>query len=266
MGTSHGGESDEQTAGQAETYALRRAAELSVGALHVYTDYKEAAEGAMKGEAATAGPKIKHAANWRAFWRAVDGTTPVVEKVKAHVTEAEVAHDDLLRWKRSGNAHADRMAKKGAREHYVGDQWADAKAAEAAQNAHVQLCSWIGTALGEWKPEKQVRRRRADRLAMEKRRAQRREAARAIGGHRIAWGRDGWKCQDCGKQARTQGGAKRMVQQACAGHLTTRIPAQGGHGPAAHTLWTAEAEETQRLGGANVTWCSICGAYSSTKL
>ncbi len=114
--------------------------------------------------------------------------------------------------------------------------------------------------------EQQVRRKKIDRQATNERRRLRREAARAIGGHRATWGRDGWKCQDCGKQARSRSGALRMVAQACGGHLTTRIPRQEARGPAAHTLWTAEADESQRQGGANVSWCSTCGAFSSTKL
>ncbi len=259
-------ESDAQTAGHAEMYALRRAAELAVGDLHVYTDYKEAAEGISKGEAATTAPTVKHAAQWRAFWRAVDGTRPVVEKVKGHSTEAEVAHDAALQWKRKGNALADRMAKKGAKEHYTADQWGDAKATAARQERHVELCAWIGTALGEWPTEKQVRRKMADRQAMQRRRQERRDAARLVGGHRVSWGRDGWKCQDCGKEARTPGGATRMMNQHCRGHITTRIPEQTSGDPSAHVLWTAEADDAQRQGGANVTWCSVCGAYSSTKL
>lgn len=31
-------------------------------------------------------------------------------------------------------------------------------------------------------------------------------------------------------------------------------------------LWTAEAEDGQREAGADVTWCAVCGAYSSTKI
>ncbi len=260
------GESDAQTAGQAEMYALRRAAELAVGNLHVFTDYKEAAEGIAKGEAATTAATVKHAAQWRAFWRAVDGTVPVVEKVKGHITEAEVAHDAELMWRRKGNALADRMAKRGAKEHYTADQWSEAKAIAAAQERHAELCAWIGAALGEWPTEKHVRRRPADRQAMLRRRQERRDAARLVGGHRVSWGRDGWKCQDCGKAARTAGGARRMMNQHCGGHITTRIPVQARGDPSAHILWTAEADDAQRQGGANVTWCAVCGAYSSTKL
>ncbi len=259
-------ESGEQTAGHAEMYALRRAAELAVGDLRVLTDYREAAEGIHKGEAATTSPGMKHAAHWRAFWRAVDGSSPSVEKVKGHVTEAEAGHDADRRWRRAGNNLADRMAKKGARAHYIGDQWAEAKSVARQQEDHADLCSWIGDSLAEWADEKRVRRKQADRRAMLERRRQRREAARAVGGHRVSWGRDGWKCQDCGMQARTPSGARRLTGQPCPGHIVTRIPDQGGGGAAAHVLWTAEAEGGHGQGGANVTWCSVCGAYSSTRL
>ncbi len=188
------------------------------------------------------------------------------KKVKGHITEAEVAHDALLKWKREGNRCADRLAKMGARAHYTSDQWADAKAAIAKQEEQVNLCEWIGIALSEWPPEKQVRRAKPDRDAMRKRRQARRDAARQVGGHRMAWGRDGWKCQDCGAQARTHSGASRLANRPCRGHLTTRIPKQGGCDGAAHRLWTAEAENDQGQGGANVTWCAVCGAYSSSKL
>ncbi len=258
--------SDEQTAGSAEMYALRRAAEMSAVPLIAYTDYKDAADGALKGEAVTTSPKTKHAAHWRAFWRAVDGSDFAVRKVKGHVTEAEVAHDANLKWKREGNRYADRLAKMGARAHYSGDQWTAAKATISAQENHTDLCEWIGVALGEWPAENQVRRRKPDRQVMLQRRQARRDAARGVGGHRVAWGRDGWKCQDCGAQARTPSGATRLANQPCKGHITTRIPRQEGVGGAAHKLWTAEAENDQGQGGANVTWCAACGAYSSTKL
>ncbi len=81
-------ESDEQTAGHAEMYALRRAAELVVGGLRVYTDYREAAEGTLKGRSATIGHRSKHAAHWRAFWTAVEGEEFEIMKVKGHITEA----------------------------------------------------------------------------------------------------------------------------------------------------------------------------------
>ncbi len=97
-------ESDEQTAGHAEMYALRRAVELAIGDLVVYTDYKEAADGVLKGEAATTSAGMKHAAHWRAFWRAVDDSSPTVVKVQGHITEAEVAHDVTLQCKRAGTA------------------------------------------------------------------------------------------------------------------------------------------------------------------
>ncbi len=260
------GEADEQTAGHAEMYALRRAAELAVGDLCAYTDYQEAADGLAKGEAATSAPGMKHAAHWRAFWRAVDGSSPRVLKVKGHVTEAEVAHDVSLKWRRAGNSLADKCAKKGARAHYSDVQWAEAKEAAKSQDSHVDLCTWIGSALSEWADEKRVRRREPDREAMLARRRQRREAARTVGGHRIAWGRDGWKCQDCGTQARSVSGARRLVGRPCPGHLATRIPDQSSGGATAHVLWTAEADDAQGGGGANVTWCSVCGAYSSSKL
>ncbi len=259
-------EGDEQTAGGAEMYALRRAAEMTVVPLVAYTDYKEAAEGAIKGEAATAGPKVKHATHWRAFWKAVDDTAFSIIKVKGHVTEAEVAHDQQLKWRREGNRHADRLAKRGARAHYTDEQWAVAKKTIQEQEYHADLCTWIGTALGCWPTEKQVRRKAVDREAMKERRQKRRDAARLVGGHRVAWGRDGWKCQDCGTQARTHSGAMRLVNQPCGGHITTRIPMQRPSGPAGHVLWTAEADDDQGQGGANVTWCAVCGAYSSSKL
>ncbi len=260
------GEDQEQTAGGAEMYALRRAAELTVTPLVAYTDYKEAAEGATKGQCATTGPKVKHATHWRAFWRAVDGTDFRVTKVKGHITEAEVAHDELLTWRREGNRHADRLAKKGARAHYTEEQWAAAKENIKGQEYHADLCTWIGNALGTWPTENRVRRKAVDRDAMTARRQKRRDEARQVGGHRILWGRDGWKCQDCGVQARSQSGAKKLMNQPCKGHLTTRIPMQDPSGASAHILWTAEADEGQGRGGANVTWCGICGAYSSTKL
>ncbi len=259
-------ESEEQTSGAAEVYALRRAAESCIGTLHAYSDYKEAVDGVQKGRAITTGPRVKHAAHWRAFWRAVDGTQPTVVKVKGHATESEVMHDADLRWRREGNRHADRMAKRGARAHYAADQWAEAKATDQAQSSHADLCAWIGTALGEWAPEKQVRRRQPDREAMQRRRQQKRNAARMVGGHAVAWGRDGWKCRACGTEARTPSGAKKLMNRPCRGHLATRIPKQSEHGASAHVLWAAEAADAHGQGGADVTWCQVCGAYSSTKL
>ncbi len=242
------GEDMEQTAGGAEMYALRRAAELTVTPLVAYTDYKEAAEGAIKGQGATTGCKVKHAAHWRAFWRAVDGTNFCVTKVKGHITEAEVAHDELLTWMREGNRHADRLAKKGARAHYTDEQWASARDNIKAQEYYADLCTWVGNALGTWPTESKVRRKAVDRDAMTARRQKRREEARKVGGHRVSWGRDGWKCQDCGVQARSQSGANKLMNQPCKGHLTTRMPMQSPSGASAHTLWTAEADEEHGRG------------------
>ncbi len=101
---------------------------------------------------------------------------------------------------------------------------------------------------------------------MKQRRQLRREAARGVGGHRMARGRDGWKCQDCGRQARTSSGARKMVSKACGGHLTTRISTQEDKGPAAHVLWTAEADDTQMEKGSQRHQVLVCGAYPSTKL
>ncbi len=259
-------ESHEQTAGHAEMYALRRAAELAVGGLRAYTDYKEAAEGATKGRSATTGPRAKHAAHWRAFWTAVEGEQFEIIKVKGHVTEAEVRSDPELQWRRRGNALADRYAKIGAKLHYTPQHWSEAHSVDKRQEYHVQLCVWIGKALGAWQQERQCRRKKPDRDAMMERRSKRREAARLVGGHRLQWNRDGWQCKYCGTQAKTASGARRTLNHACPGHTAARIPRQSDHGAAAHVLWTAEADPSQRQSGADVTWCAICGAYSSTKL
>ncbi len=67
-------------------------------------------------------------------------------------------------------------------------------------------------------------------------------------------------------QARTLGGVTPMANQPCKRHITARIPEQEALGPSAHTFWTAEADGTAREGGANVTWRSVCGAESGSKL
>ncbi len=259
-------ESNEQTAGHAEMYALRRAAELAVGGLRAYTDYKEAAEGTAKGKAATTGPKAKHAAHWRAFWTAVEGEDFEVIKVKGHVTEEEVRNDHDLQWRRRGNALADRFAKKGAKMHYSEVHWTEALRTDKTQEAHVQLCQWIGTALGEWHYERQCRRRKPDREAMMAKRRKRREKARLVGGHRLQWDRDGWQCKYCGTRAKTASGAQRTLDHPCPGQTAARIPREADSGAAAHVLWTAEADSSQRQSGADVTWCGVCGAYSSAKV
>ncbi len=260
------GESDEQTPGHAEMYALRRAAELVTGPLVVYTDYREAAEGVGKGSAATTGPRAKHAAHWRAFWTAVEDREYRIVKVKGHITATQVEDDADLRWRRSGNIFADKLAKKGARAHFVNEHWHAALKADKDQEMLANLCTWIGDALSEWPPEKQVRRRAMDRDGMRARRTHRRRMAREVGGHRLFWSRDGWRCRYCGTEARTQSGARRVLDRPCPGHTVARLPRQEKHGPAAHVLWTAEADDTQRQMGADVTWCSVCGAYSSAKL
>ncbi len=92
------------------------------------------------------------------------------------------------------------------------------------------------------------------------------EAAHRAGGHRLQWTRDGWRCRYCGTTARATSGLSRVLNEPCRGHTASRIPRQEAHGAARHILWTAEADDSQRQSGADVTWCSICGAYSSTKL
>ncbi len=260
------GESDEQTPGHAEMYALRRAAQLVTGPLVVYTDYREAAEGVHKGSAATTGPRAKHAAHWRAFWTAVEDREYKIVKVKGHATSAQVENDAELKWRRSGNILADRLAKKGARAHFASEHWHAALKADKDQETLADLCTWIGDALSDWPPEKQVRRRAMDRAGMRERRAHRRRMAREVGGHRLFWGRDGWRCRYCGTEARTQSGARRVLERPCPGHTVARLPRQEEHGVAAHVLWTAEADDAQRQMGADVTWCAVCGAYSSAKL
>ncbi len=260
------GESDEQTPGHGEMYALRRAAELSVGPLRVYTDYREAAEGVKKGRDATTGPRAKHAAHWRAYCVAVEDRDFEVTKVKGHITAAEVDDDEILKWRRRGNAIADKLAKRGARAHFTDEHWKAALEADKHQDELVQICTWIGSALSDWPQEKQVRRKPADRAAMQAKRRQRRAAARDAGGHRLDWSRDGWRCRYCGTESRTPSGARRVLDRPCPGHTAARLPRQGEYGLAAHILWTAQADATQRQRGPDITWCSVCGAYSSTKL
>ncbi len=158
------------------------------------------------------------------------------------------------------------MAKKGARAHYAEEHWSQAWRNEKKQSEMAALCTWIGTALGEWPQEAQIRRRAADRAAMREKKRARRMAARRVGGHRLDWTRDGWKCRYCGTTARAASGIDRVMNQPCSGHTAARIPRQASHGVASHVLWTAEADDAQRQVGADVTWCSICGAYSSTKI
>ncbi len=239
---------------------------MAVGTIRIFTDYREAAEGTSKGAAVTTGPNSKHAAHWRAFWRAADEGIPDVVKVKGHITAAEVEDNPELGWRRKGNAWADRLAKMGARAHFTAEHWAQAKKNEAKQEEATQLCVWIGSALGEWQQERQIRRKAADRTAMMENRRRRQTAARLAGGHRLDWTRDGWKCRYCGCTARAASGIRRVFSQPCAGHTAARIPRQAQLGAAAHVLWTAEADSTQRQVGADVTWCSVCGAYSSTKI
>ncbi len=259
-------EADEQTPGHAEMYALRRATEMAVCPIRIYTDYREAAEGVKKGAEATTGPRSKHAAHWRSFWLAADGAGVEVVKVKGHITAEEVKDDPELEWRRTGNAWADKLAKKGARAHFTDEHWSQAWRDDKKQSETAALCTWIGTALGEWPQEARVRRKPADRAAMKERLRARREAARRVGGHRLDWSRDGWKCRYCGTTARTASGVNRVMNRPCGGHTAARIPRQAGNGAAAHILWTAEADDSQRQVGADVTWCSICGAYSSTKV
>ncbi len=239
---------------------------MAIGPIKIYTDYREAAEGPKKGPKITTGPRSRHAAHWRAFWQAADGADIEVIKVKGHITAAEAQSDPELGWRRKGNAWADRLAKKGARTHFSDEHWSQAKHNEKKQEEATLLCAWIGTALGEWQHESQVRRKKADRAAMVAKRRARRRAAMQAGGHRIDWTRDGWKCRYCGTTARTASGARRILYNPCGGHTAARIPRQTSHGTAAHVLWTAEADDTQRQVGADVTWCSVCGSYSSTKV
>ncbi len=157
-------------------------------------------------------------------------------KVKGHITAAEVEDNETLQWRRRGNAVADKLAKRGARAHFTEEHWKAALDADKEQDGLTDLCTWIGNALSGWQPEKQVRRKQADRAAMQARRSQRRRAAREAGGHRLYWSRDGWRCRYCGTESRTPSGAKRVLDQPCPGHTAARLPRQSEHGPAAHVL------------------------------
>ncbi len=260
----------EQTAGAGELYALRRAAELAASDANIHTDYQGILDGVRAGEAACSHHKKANASSWRAYWRAVEGGAPCVRKVKAHRSREEAMADEdpmaYTQWK--ANKTADAYAKMGARANQGRNGREIANAYEAEQDEVTKLAKWVGIALSHWPRAaagtgRRVREGRAKAAAT--RQARRRRAA-ASHGHRLALGRDGWRCLTCGRGAGTDGGTKRLATTACRGHTAARVGQQEGGG-AEHILWAAEAEKTQHGElGPDLVWCSRCGAYSSTKI
>ncbi len=261
--------STDQTVAAGELFALRRAVELSVGALVVKTDYQGILDGLQAGEAATTSARRPNASSWKAFWRTVEGSPPRVLKVKAHRTHQEAAAcddpDSLADW--AGNRAADLYAKRGAATHAgpAGREAADAYEREFKR--HTATARWIGIALSQW-PRAMVKSKRDKtwRRELGLRRRTRRQRAAQEQGHSMAHGRDGWHCLTCGRSSSTWAGTRRLVLSACRGHTASRIQPQGTR-PAAHVLWAAEAERTQTGALApDVVWCARCGAYSSAKV
>ncbi len=262
--------STEQTAGAGELYALRRAAELAAGDTVIHTDYQTIIDGVKAGEAACCHHRKPSASAWRAYWRAAEGGNCAVYKVKAHRTRAEAMGDDdpraFTQWK--ANRTADIHAKLGAKLHHGLGGRAAADAYEAEHDELAMLAKWIGISLSRWPRAAGGNGRRAREArakAAATRRARRRRAAASYG-HRLALGRDGWRCLTCGKGAGTEGGTRRLASTACQGHIAARVGNQGGEG-AQHILWAAESERSQpgEL-GADLVWCARCGAYSATKV
>ncbi len=261
--------STDQTVAAGELFAMRRAVELSIGELTIKTDYQGILDGSQAGEAATTSAKRPNAASWRAFWRATNGATPRIQKVKAHRSREEAAADEdpesILDW--MGNKAADEYAKKGAARHMNA---AGHKAAEVYENEFkllIATASWIGIALSQW-PRLTGRRplNKHWRREMGQRRRTRRQLAAHSQGHNMAHGRDGRHCTTCGRKSSTWAGTKRLALSECRGHTASRIRTQGP-GPSAHVLWAAEAERSQTGALApDVVWCGRCGAYSSAKV
>ncbi len=260
----------EQTAAAGEVYALRRAAELSTGDIAVHVDYQGIIDGCRNGQSWCTSPRRPNAASWKGFWRAMDDRQPHVVKVKAHRTKQEAMNDDDdadAVWKWHGNRTADYYAKIGARSHATAATRAKADVYEKQLADCASLARWIGIALSQWpRASTGARAGKARRATGAARRIARRNDAATRYGHQLSWSRDGWRCRTCGKGAATAVGARTLARSRCEGHTANRIGAQG-LAPTAHTLWAAEADNTQtgRL-APDVVWCSRCGAYSSTKV
>ncbi len=261
--------STDQTVAAGELYALRRAAELSVGALTVKTDYQGILDGWRAGEAACTAANRPNAASWRALWRTIEGADPQFVKVKAHRSRQEAAESGdpqaLLDW--MGNREADRFAKRGAACHANAAGRAAADMFEDELKQSTDVAKWIGIALSQW-PRATGRRPRSKtwRRELGQRRRMRRRMAAENQGHHLAHGKDGWHCTTCGRRSCTWAGTRRLALSQCKGHTACRIQPQGNR-PAAHILWAAEAERTQTgYLPPDVVWCSRCGAYSSARV
>ncbi len=258
-----------QTAAAGELHALRRAAELACGPVRILTDYQTAVEGSRRGVVATTGLRTASAASWRGFWRATDGEGLNVLKVEAHRTAKSAREDSSdadAMMKKFGNDAADAFAKRGAASHHTADELATLQDYVDGEAELRDLAVFIGSALANWPPAPRNTRASGDGGPRRRDAAVRRSRAAAQHGHRIAWGRNGWQCANCGKATHTLRGRRKLELEVCTGHTGARIERQGND-PSAHVLWAAESDTTDAaVGGADVVWCSRCGGYSSTKL
>ena len=110
---------------------------------------------------ASAAPRAKHVAVWRAVWDHVEDEPLCTHKVRAQQSIAVMAGDDHASWLRRGNAAADKFAKLGAamHPHYFGRL--EGYAGTCAELE--KLAAWMGTALTEWPRAGRPRALRATR-------------------------------------------------------------------------------------------------------
>ncbi len=257
------GLSSGQAAAAGEMHAARRALELWPGLHKFYTDYQACADGVESGGVID-NPRRCNAAAWRAISRALDGNAVEAVKVKAHksLAAAEAEGEEALHHKR-GNDAADAFAKRGAAAH-GGVAACDAYA--EAQREHTRLCRWIGLALSQWKPIIKARKQSGWTARSRAEQAARRKRAVEQGGHNLTSHGEGLMCTHCGKRAQTARGVEALRRSCCEPEVALRIPEQSG-APSDHKLWLS-AYDTTAVGekGAQVVWCSVCGAYSTRRL
>eukprot|EP00971_Amphidinium_carterae_P232314 4609959-Amphidinium_carterae.1 len=107
----------EQQVRDSEDYCVAMLGRYARGKVHAYTDCEGTFLKAQRGQLTRAqGAKQIREHIWSRLgtWEHLEVTW---HKVKAHLSEAAVQHDEYLKWCRIGNEHADCWAKAGAAWH-----------------------------------------------------------------------------------------------------------------------------------------------------
>ena len=103
-----------QTARDAEDYVVFMAGTITSDPVKLYIDCQGTVADALAGPQRCTRPGHRVAHLWGSVFARFDNDMrEVVQKILGHATEKDVADGRTTAWEKCGNAHADRLAKRG---------------------------------------------------------------------------------------------------------------------------------------------------------